>query len=348
MEDTWWDAPWGKGRPGWHIECSAMAEETLGAPFEIHGGGNDLIFPHHENEAAQTLAARGRELAQIWMHNGMLELGGKMSKSVGNIRSLADVLDAVGRDTLLMYFAEGHYRQPLAFADKLEDAARRGEGCAPRARRWCRRLAGRAGTARARLDALAETTTPPRASPRFRVFRRRTARRAVGDAHAPRCFLLGPRTCSTATTARGRGRRARRAARPARAARTSRGRPPARRAARARLGGPGRAGRPRARAVGPDRLRAERGREAIAARARPDVWRRGGGRDSRTRCLERDDIAARRLRGHQASAPTSRNTATPTPPRCSRNRPLLVALDAVPTRRTRCGRPDGRSVGRRG
>jgi cysteinyl-tRNA synthetase len=108
MEDTWWLAPWGEGRPGWHIECSAMAEETLGAPFEIHGGGNDLIFPHHENEAAQTLAARGHELAQIWMHNGMLELGGKMSKSVGNIRSLADVLDLVGRDTLLMYFAEGH------------------------------------------------------------------------------------------------------------------------------------------------------------------------------------------------------------------------------------------------
>jgi cysteinyl-tRNA synthetase len=125
MEDTWWPAPWGEGRPGWHIECSAMAEATLGAPFEIHGGGADLIFPHHENEAAQTLAARGRPLAQIWMHNGMLELGGKMSKSVGNIRGLAEVLDEVGRDAVIMLFVQGHYRQPLAFSlEKLEDAAR--------------------------------------------------------------------------------------------------------------------------------------------------------------------------------------------------------------------------------
>jgi cysteinyl-tRNA synthetase len=126
MEDSWWPAPWGEGRPGWHIECSAMAEATLGAPFEIHGGGNDLIFPHHENEAAQTLAARGYDLAQIWMHNGMLELGGKMSKSVGNIRGLAEVLDEVGRDALIWFFSEGHYRQPIAFSpERLEDAARR-------------------------------------------------------------------------------------------------------------------------------------------------------------------------------------------------------------------------------
>jgi cysteinyl-tRNA synthetase len=126
MEDTAWDAPWGSGRPGWHIECSAMAEATLGAEFEIHGGGNDLIFPHHENEAAQTLAARGHPLAQIWMHNGMLELGGKMSKSVGNIRGLAEVLDEVGRDALLMFFAQSHYRQPQAFSlEQLKDADER-------------------------------------------------------------------------------------------------------------------------------------------------------------------------------------------------------------------------------
>ena len=81
-EDTAWDTPWGRGRPGWHIECSAMAEELLGVGFDIHGGGNDLIFPHHENEAAQTRLARGAELAAIWMHNGMLQLGGeKMAKS---------------------------------------------------------------------------------------------------------------------------------------------------------------------------------------------------------------------------------------------------------------------------
>ena len=85
-EDTAWDAPWGRGRPGWHIECSAMAEELLGVGFEIHGGGNDLVFPHHENEAAQTRMGRGAELAQIWMHNGMLQIGGeKMAKRVGNV-----------------------------------------------------------------------------------------------------------------------------------------------------------------------------------------------------------------------------------------------------------------------
>jgi cysteinyl-tRNA synthetase len=129
IEDTAWDSPWGRGRPGWHIECSAMAEAVLGAPLEIHGGGNDLIFPHHENEAAQTLAARGKPLAQIWMHNGMLQMGAeKMAKSVGNIRPLADVLDDVGRDTLIWFFCEGHYRQPLAFMqERLKDAARRVE-----------------------------------------------------------------------------------------------------------------------------------------------------------------------------------------------------------------------------
>ena len=89
-----WDSPWGHGRPGWHIECSAMAEEILGVGFDIHGGGNDLVFPHHENEAAQTRMARGQELAQIWMHNGMLQLAGeKMAKSVGNIEPLASVLE---------------------------------------------------------------------------------------------------------------------------------------------------------------------------------------------------------------------------------------------------------------
>ena len=91
-EDTSWEAPWGAGRPGWHIECSAMAEELLGVGFDIHGGGSDLVFPHHENEAAQTRAARGAELARIWMHNGMIQLTGeKMAKSVGNIAPLHEV-----------------------------------------------------------------------------------------------------------------------------------------------------------------------------------------------------------------------------------------------------------------
>ena len=137
-EDTAWDSPWGRGRPGWHIECSAMAEQILGLDFEIHGGGSDLVFPHHENEIAQTEAGRGRPLARIWMHNGMIELGDeKMSKSLGNIRSLEGALAARGRDALVMYLVGGHYRQPLAFSeDVLDEAARTVE----RVRDFVRRL----------------------------------------------------------------------------------------------------------------------------------------------------------------------------------------------------------------
>jgi cysteinyl-tRNA synthetase len=125
-EDTHWPSPWGDGRPGWHIECSAMAEEILGTDFEIHGGGSDLVFPHHENEIAQTEAARQRPLARIWMHNGMVQMGAeKMAKSVGNIRLLHQALEEFGRDALVMYFARGHYRQPLAFSpEALEEAGR--------------------------------------------------------------------------------------------------------------------------------------------------------------------------------------------------------------------------------
>jgi cysteinyl-tRNA synthetase len=125
-EDTAWDSPWGRGRPGWHVECSAMAEALLGLEFDIHGGGIDLVFPHHENEVAQTAAGRGRPLARTWMHNGMLEAaeGEKMAKSVGNIRGLAEVLDEVGPETLVLYFCTGHYRQPLTFTpDALQSAA---------------------------------------------------------------------------------------------------------------------------------------------------------------------------------------------------------------------------------
>jgi cysteinyl-tRNA synthetase len=117
-EDAAWDSPWGRGRPGWHIECSAMAEDTLGVGFEIHGGGNDLTFPHHENEAAQTRMARDAELAQIWMHNGMLQMGAeKMAKSVGNVSLLHEVLAEWGRDAVIMYFVNGHYRGPVDFDD---------------------------------------------------------------------------------------------------------------------------------------------------------------------------------------------------------------------------------------
>jgi cysteinyl-tRNA synthetase len=116
-EDTCWEAPWGVGRPGWHIECSAMAEQFLGVDFDIHGGGSDLVFPHHENEAAQTRAARGEPLAKLWMHNGMIQFTGeKMAKSVGNIALLREVLDQYGHEAVVMYLASGHYRQPLAFS----------------------------------------------------------------------------------------------------------------------------------------------------------------------------------------------------------------------------------------
>ncbi len=116
-EDTRWPAPWGEGRPGWHIECSAMAEQLLGVGFDVHGGGSDLVFPHHENEAAQTRAARGEELARIWMHNGMIQFTGeKMAKSVGNIAPLHEVLAAHGAESVVMFLVSGHYRQPLAFS----------------------------------------------------------------------------------------------------------------------------------------------------------------------------------------------------------------------------------------
>ncbi|MGA2011208.1 MAG: cysteine--tRNA ligase [Solirubrobacteraceae bacterium] len=136
-EDTWWESPWGRGRPGWHIECSAMAEQLLGVDFEIHGGGNDLIFPHHENEAAQTRAARGAPLARLWMHNGMVRLDSeKMSKSIGNVFMLAEALARHGHETLLMFFCRAHYRQPVEFDDeRLAEASRAADRIADAARR---------------------------------------------------------------------------------------------------------------------------------------------------------------------------------------------------------------------
>jgi cysteinyl-tRNA synthetase len=117
-EDTSWDSPWGRGRPGWHIECSAMAEAAFGPVFEIHGGGLDLVFPHHENELAQSRAL-GHEFARIWTHNGMLEFGGeKMSKSLGNDVSLRNVLDTWGREVVLLFFMTGHWRKPIDFTDE--------------------------------------------------------------------------------------------------------------------------------------------------------------------------------------------------------------------------------------
>jgi cysteinyl-tRNA synthetase len=118
-EDAWWESPWGDGRPGWHIECSAMSETALGHNFEIHGGGLDLAFPHHENEIAQSEGANDEPMAQIWMHNEMLELSGdKMSKSVGNIALLHEVLDKWPSEVVLAYFLRAHYRSKLPFSDE--------------------------------------------------------------------------------------------------------------------------------------------------------------------------------------------------------------------------------------
>ena len=123
-EDTWWDSPWGRGRPGWHIECSAMAETHLGPVFEIHGGGIDLVFPHHENEIAQSRGA-GRQFAKLWMHNGMLQFAGeKMSKSLGNVVTLRDALDTWGSETVLMLFLGAHWRKPMDYTDDTLSAAK--------------------------------------------------------------------------------------------------------------------------------------------------------------------------------------------------------------------------------
>jgi len=128
-EDTWWDSPWGRGRPGWHIECSVMAEELLGPAFEIHGGGLDLVFPHHENELAQSRAL-GHDFAQIWAHNGLLRFtGSKMSKSEGNVVTIRDAIVQWGRETVLVYFLTAHWSKPIDFSDEtLAAAAARVDG----------------------------------------------------------------------------------------------------------------------------------------------------------------------------------------------------------------------------
>jgi cysteinyl-tRNA synthetase len=120
-----WDSPWGKGRPGWHIECSAMNLAELGEQIDIHGGGNDLIFPHHENEIAQTESYTGKQFARYWVHNGMLQLvgGEKMSKSLGNMVSIKDFLAGRDADVMRMLVLSSNYRAPLIFSDETQDAA---------------------------------------------------------------------------------------------------------------------------------------------------------------------------------------------------------------------------------
>ncbi len=128
-EQVGWDSPWGRGRPGWHIECSAMAEKHLGLPFDIHGGGADLKFPHHENEIAQSCCAHGHEndlsaFAKYWIHNGFVTVEGeKMSKSIGNVRLVHDLIEHYPGEVLRLTLLSSHYRAPLGFGgDALEQA----------------------------------------------------------------------------------------------------------------------------------------------------------------------------------------------------------------------------------
>ncbi|HLI32793.1 MAG TPA: cysteine--tRNA ligase [Solirubrobacteraceae bacterium] len=186
-EDSAWGSPWGEGRPGWHIECSAMAEAALGVGFAIHGGGADLIFPHHENEAAQSRCAHeqeGAELARLWVHNGMVQMTGeKMAKSLGNIAPLHEVIGAFGAHATILFLLSGHYRQPLLYSPQ---ALRDAELGIARIREALRRLqAGRASPqAMAPIRAgffaaLAEDFNTPRALAALFGWVREANRRAV-------------------------------------------------------------------------------------------------------------------------------------------------------------------------
>lgn len=124
--EPWWESPWGPGRPGWHIECSAMSMEYLGESFDIHGGGEDLVFPHHENEVAQSEACTGKPFARFWIHNGFVNLGAeKMSKSLGNILTIKELVKRHDPEALRLWLLGTHYRNPLEFAeDRLRESAR--------------------------------------------------------------------------------------------------------------------------------------------------------------------------------------------------------------------------------
>jgi cysteinyl-tRNA synthetase len=190
-EDTGWSSPWGEGRPGWHIECSAMAEKELGPTFELHGGGMDLLFPHHENEIAQTEGARGVPLARGWMHNGMVTTGpeAKMAKSEGDVFALHEALERYGPEAILGYLVSGQYRQPIAFsAEALEQA----QASTERIRDFFRaaeRVEGDpdeavVGQREAFFDALAEDFSTPRAMAAVFDLIAEGNRRPLAGAHA--------------------------------------------------------------------------------------------------------------------------------------------------------------------
>lgn len=155
-----WDSPWGKGRPGWHIECSAMNLAYLGEQIDIHGGGNDLIFPHHENEIAQSEAYTGKPFVRYWMHNGMLQLGGeKMSKSLGNLVTIEEFLAEHEGDVMRMIVLNGSYRAPLSFTPETIEAAEKGlERLRSALRPAAPGAAGLASEAAEALNAQAEAT----------------------------------------------------------------------------------------------------------------------------------------------------------------------------------------------
>jgi cysteinyl-tRNA synthetase len=116
--EPWWESPWGRGRPGWHIECSVMSRHYLGGTFDIHGGGEDLIFPHHENEIAQSEGATGKPLANYWIHNGFVRINSeKMSKSLGNVFTICDILEAYHPEVLRLFMLQSHYKSPVDYSD---------------------------------------------------------------------------------------------------------------------------------------------------------------------------------------------------------------------------------------
>ena len=126
--EPWWQSPWGKGRPGWHIECSAMSLKYLGDTLDIHGGGQDLVFPHHENEIAQSESFTGKKpFVKYWLHNGMVQLGGeKMSKSLGNLITIKEALGKYGADAIRIFVLSSHYRSPLTYSEEVLEAAEKG------------------------------------------------------------------------------------------------------------------------------------------------------------------------------------------------------------------------------
>ncbi len=165
-----WESPWGPGRPGWHIECSAMALHTLGEQIDIHGGGADLIFPHHENEIAQTEVVTGKPFASIWVHNALLQFAGeKMSKSVGNIVTVSEALDRYGGDTFRLFVLTSHYRTPATYSEEAMAAAK-------------------AGMERLREAALAPAGGGPAAELDLEAVRRRFVEAMEDDLNTPRAL----------------------------------------------------------------------------------------------------------------------------------------------------------------